>query len=57
MDWNLGRGSRQLVGPIKPGTFFVEDFDLFELYELRKRTKPVIDLLKTMYEDITRFDR
>lgn len=35
----------------------MEDFDLFELYELRKRTKPVIDLLKTMYEDITRFDR
>ena len=47
----------QLVGPIKPGTFEMEDFDLFEMYELRKRTKPVIDLLKTMYHDITAFDR
>jgi len=35
----------------------MEDFDLFEMYELRKRTKPVIDLLKTMYHDITAFDR
>jgi UDP-glucose:glycoprotein glucosyltransferase len=47
----------QLVGPIKPGTFEMEDFDLFEMYELRKRTKPVIDLLKTMYHDITAFNR
>ena len=47
----------QLIGPIKPGTFYVEDFDILEMYELRKRTRPVVDLLKTMYDDLSAFDR
>ena len=47
----------QLMGPITPGTFVQEDFDELEMYELRKRTKPVIDLLQTMYDDLYAFDR
>ena len=30
---------------------------MLEAFEHRKRVKPVIDLLKTMYDDITAFDR
>jgi UDP-glucose:glycoprotein glucosyltransferase len=47
----------KLVGPIDPSSFLVEDFDTLEVYEHRKRVKPVIDLLKTMYDDISVFDR
>ena len=47
----------QLVGPLTPATFSVGDFDMLEAFEHRKRVKPVIDLLKTMYDDITAFDR
>jgi UDP-glucose:glycoprotein glucosyltransferase len=45
------------VGPIDRSAFPLEDFDALELYEHRKRVKPVIDLLKTMYDDISVFDR
>ncbi|WWC85342.1 uncharacterized protein L201_000205 [Kwoniella dendrophila CBS 6074] len=47
----------RLVGPLTPQTFIAEDFDAIELFEYRKRTKPVIDLVQTMYEDISVFDR
>lgn len=47
----------QLIGPIKPGTSYVEDFDVLEVYELRRRIRPVIDRLRTMYDDISVFDR
>ncbi|WVF72342.1 hypothetical protein IAT40_007156 [Kwoniella sp. CBS 6097] len=47
----------RLVGPITPENFILEDFDALEVYEHRKRVKPVIDLLKTMYDDISVFDR
>lgn len=47
----------RLVGPLTPETFPVGDFDVLEVFEHRKRVKPIIDLLKTMYEDITAFDR
>ncbi|KAK8869940.1 hypothetical protein IAR55_000508 [Kwoniella newhampshirensis] len=47
----------RLVGPLTEKTFPVEDFDALEIYEHRKRVKPVIDVLKTMYDDITVFDR
>ncbi|WWD15785.1 hypothetical protein CI109_100209 [Kwoniella shandongensis] len=47
----------RLVGPLTERTFPIEDFDALEVYEHRKRVKPVIDLLKTMYDDITVFDR
>ena len=47
----------QLVGPLSASTFAAEDFASLEMYEYRKRAKPVVDLLKTMYEDITIFDR
>jgi UDP-glucose:glycoprotein glucosyltransferase len=47
----------QLVGPLSASTFAAEDFAPLETYEYRKRAKPVVDLLKTMYEDITIFDR
>lgn len=47
----------QLIGPIAPGTFHEDDFDTLELYELQKRTRPVIDMLRTMYGDIEAFDR
>jgi UDP-glucose:glycoprotein glucosyltransferase len=47
----------QLVGPLSASTFADEDFAPLETYEYRKRAKPVVDLLKTMYEDITIFDR
>lgn len=40
-----------------PGSLHLEDFEALEVYELRKRTRPVIDLLKTMFEDINAFDR
>ncbi|WVQ98589.1 hypothetical protein IAU59_005718 [Kwoniella sp. CBS 9459] len=47
----------RLVGPLTPQNFVLEDFDALEVYEHRKRVKPVIDLLKTMYDDISVFDR
>ncbi|WVR05054.1 hypothetical protein IAU60_002066 [Kwoniella sp. DSM 27419] len=47
----------RLVGPLTPQNFGLEDFDALEVYEHRKRVKPVIDLLKTMYDDIAAFDR
>ncbi|WVN85210.1 uncharacterized protein L203_100355 [Cryptococcus depauperatus CBS 7841] len=47
----------RLVGPVQKATFPLEDFDALEVYEHRKRVKPVIDLLKTMYDDITVFDK
>jgi UDP-glucose:glycoprotein glucosyltransferase len=47
----------QLVGPLSDSTFAAEDFAPLEMYEYRKRAKPVVDLLKTMYEDIAIFDR
>jgi UDP-glucose:glycoprotein glucosyltransferase len=46
-----------LIGPITPNSLVAEDFEVLEAYEYRKRIKPVIDLLKTMYDDITVFDR
>lgn len=45
------------MGPITPMTFPLEDFDALEAYEHRKRVKPIIDVLKMMYDDITVFDR
>jgi UDP-glucose:glycoprotein glucosyltransferase len=48
---------RQVVGPIDPSSFDVDDLDALEVFEMRKRVKPVIDLLRTMYDDITIFDR
>nr|XP_018263998.1 UDP-glucose:glycoprotein glucosyltransferase [Kwoniella dejecticola CBS 10117]OBR86156.1 UDP-glucose:glycoprotein glucosyltransferase [Kwoniella dejecticola CBS 10117] len=47
----------RLVGPLTPQNFILEDFDALEAYEYRKRVKPVIDLVQTMYEDISVFDR
>ncbi|OXG53132.1 UDP-glucose:glycoprotein glucosyltransferase [Cryptococcus neoformans] len=47
----------RLVGPITPVTFPLDDFEALEAYEHRKRVKPIIDVLKTMYDDITAFDR
>lgn len=47
----------QLVGPLSASTFAADDFAPLEMYEYRKRAKTVVDLLKTMYEDITQFDR
>ncbi|KJE01643.1 UDP-glucose:glycoprotein glucosyltransferase [Cryptococcus gattii NT-10] len=47
----------RLVGPITPMTFPLDDFDALEVYEHRKRVKPIIDVLKMMYDDITVFDR
>jgi UDP-glucose:glycoprotein glucosyltransferase len=35
----------------------MEDFDALEAFEHRKRVKPVIDFLKTMYDDLAAFDR
>jgi len=49
--------NNQLVGPLSASTFAAEEFAPLETYEYRKRAKPVVDLLKTMYEDITIFDR
>ncbi|WVW83270.1 hypothetical protein I302_105289 [Kwoniella bestiolae CBS 10118] len=47
----------RLVGPLTPQNFILEDFDTLEAYEYRKRVKPVIDLVQTMYDDISVFDR
>ncbi|ODO11431.1 hypothetical protein I350_00211 [Cryptococcus amylolentus CBS 6273] len=47
----------RLVGPIVPAAFPAEDFDALELYEHRKRVTPVIDVLQTLFDDITVFDR
>ncbi|WVQ70245.1 uncharacterized protein L199_008471 [Kwoniella botswanensis] len=47
----------RLVGPLTPQNFILEDYDALEAYEYRKRVKPVIDLIQTMYEDISVFDR
>ncbi|WRT66985.1 uncharacterized protein IL334_003951 [Kwoniella shivajii] len=47
----------RLVGPLTSQNFIMEDFDALELYEYRKRVKPVIDLIQTMYDDISVFDR
>jgi UDP-glucose:glycoprotein glucosyltransferase len=49
--------NNQVVGPLSDSTFAAEDFAPLEMYEYRKRVKPVVDLLKTVYEDITKFDR
>jgi UDP-glucose:glycoprotein glucosyltransferase len=38
-------------------TFPAGDFDALELYEHRKRVRPVIDLVTTMFEDTTKFNR
>ena len=48
---------RQLIGPLSPATFSAGDFEALEVFEHRKRVKPVIDLLQTMFDDITAFDR
>ncbi|KAK4688056.1 UDP-glucose:glycoprotein glucosyltransferase, partial [Tremellales sp. Uapishka_1] len=47
----------RVIGPLTSSHFGVEDFDTLEIYELSKRVKPVIDVLRTMYDDITVFDR
>lgn len=47
----------QLVGPVTPDNFPSEDFAALEQFEYRKRAKPVVDLLKTMYDDLGAFDR
>jgi UDP-glucose:glycoprotein glucosyltransferase len=43
----------QLVGPLTPKTFASSDTASLESYEYRKRVKPVVDLLKTLYEDMS----
>jgi UDP-glucose:glycoprotein glucosyltransferase len=45
------------VGPLTAATFSGEDFAALETYEYRKRTKPVIDLLKTIHDDLPSLDR
>lgn len=45
------------MGPVTPSTFPADDFAALEQYEYRKRAKPVVDLLKTLYEDFGAFDR
>ncbi|ORY32220.1 UDP-glucose:Glyco protein glucosyltransferase-domain-containing protein [Naematelia encephala] len=47
----------RLVGPLTPATFSYYDLDALEVYELRKRVKRVIDVLNTMYNDLSAFDR
>lgn len=41
----------RLVGPVKPEEFTPLDFDSLEVYELRKRVHPVINLLQTFWKD------
>lgn len=50
-------GLRQLVGPVTSDTFAAEDFSTLEAYEYRKRVSSVVDLLRTMYQDLQTFDR
>nr|XP_019013386.1 UDP-glucose:glycoprotein glucosyltransferase [Kwoniella pini CBS 10737]OCF52167.1 UDP-glucose:glycoprotein glucosyltransferase [Kwoniella pini CBS 10737] len=47
----------RLVGPLTPQNFILEDFDSLEAYEYRKRAKLVIEIIQTMFEDISVFDR
>lgn len=43
--------TRQLVGPLTADEFSEVDFDTLEVYELRKRVHPVINLVQTFWED------
>lgn len=45
------------MGPLTEAIFPAEDFDALEVYEHRKRVRPVIDVLKSMYTDIEALDR
>lgn len=40
-----------------PASFPAGDFAALEQYEFRKRAKPIVDLLKTVYDDLGVFDR
>ena len=47
----------QLVGPLTASSFPFEDIDILELYEHSKRVRPVIDLVSTMFHDMSVFNR
>lgn len=49
--------THQLVGPLTSNNFAAEDIAPLEAYEYRKRTKPVFDLLRTMYDDMSMLGR
>jgi UDP-glucose:glycoprotein glucosyltransferase len=48
---------RQLVGPVSESSLPYEDLDILELYEHSKRVRPIIDLISTMFNDLSVFNR
>ena len=47
----------KLVGPLTEASFPYADIDILELYEHSKRVRPVIDLVSTMFNDMSVFNR
>jgi UDP-glucose:glycoprotein glucosyltransferase len=45
------------VGPLTEASFPYADLDILELYEHSKRVRPVIDLVSTMFHDMSVFNR
>lgn len=49
--------ARQVIGPIAPGEFVAADFEALQLYELRKRTGPVVEALINIYPEVNEYER
>ena len=45
------------MGPLTEASFPYADLDILELYEHSKRVRPVIDLVSTMFHDLSVFNR
>ena len=47
----------QVVGPIAPGVFTVEEYQIFQEYELAKRVQPVLSALEDIVPTFGGYDR
>jgi UDP-glucose:glycoprotein glucosyltransferase len=47
----------QIIGPIAPGEFTTEDFQMLQDYELAKRVQPVLSALEDVVPTFTGHDR
>lgn len=54
---NISNETRQVIGPIGPGEFVVADFEALQLYELRKRTGPVVEALTNIHPEVNKHDK
>ena len=47
----------QVVGPIVPGEFTAEDYEILQEYELAKRVQPVLSALEDVVPAFASYDR